>query len=54
LIENEQLARILKQQGYEGFLAVEIDFLHPAYADREEEVVQKSVQALKEIGKRVS
>jgi 3-oxoisoapionate decarboxylase len=53
LIENEKLAKILKEHDYQGFLAVEIDFLHPDYANQEEEVVRKSVQVLKEIGQRV-
>jgi 3-oxoisoapionate decarboxylase len=53
LIDNEKLARILKEHNYEGFLAVEIDFLHPDYANQEEEVVQKSVQALRQIGQRI-
>jgi sugar phosphate isomerase/epimerase len=49
LINNKKLAQILKQHNYEGFLAVEIDFLHPDYTNKEEEVVQKSVQALRAI-----
>ncbi|CAN5151889.1 hypothetical protein BH23BAC1_BH23BAC1_41230 [soil metagenome] len=53
LIENEKLAKILKEHDYQGFLAVEIDFLYPDYANQEEEVVRKSVQVLKEIGQRV-
>jgi sugar phosphate isomerase/epimerase len=51
LIDNKKLAQILKQHNYEGFLAVEIDFLHPDYTNQEEEVVQKSVQALRTIAK---
>jgi 3-oxoisoapionate decarboxylase len=53
LIENETLARILKDHDYQGFLAVEVDFLHPDYANQEEEVVKKSVQALKDISSRI-
>ncbi|MDQ4140518.1 MAG: sugar phosphate isomerase/epimerase [Bacteroidota bacterium] len=54
LIQNEKLAKILKEHNYQGFLAVEIDFLHPDYTNREVEVVQQSVRALKEIGNRLS
>ena len=53
LIQNEKLAQILKAHHYEGFLAVEIDFLHPDYTNQEEEVIQNSVRVLKEIGKKV-
>lgn len=49
LIDNLTLARILKQHDYQGFLAVEIDFLHPDYSNREEEVIRESVQALRRI-----
>jgi len=49
LIENEKLAHMLKKNNYAGFLAVEIDFLHPDYSNQEEEVVKKSIKALREI-----
>lgn len=49
LIENAKLAQLLKNSGYEGFLAVETDFLHPEYANREDEVVKKSIQELRNI-----
>ena len=49
LIENEKLANILKAHNYKGFLAVEIDFLHPDYNNKEEEVVKKSIQALRSL-----
>ncbi len=49
LIPNEELAQLLHQHKYQGFLAVEIDFLHPDYTDREEEVVIQSIQALRNI-----
>jgi hypothetical protein len=49
LIQNEALARILKETGYEGFLAVEIDFLHPDYKGREDWVVRESIRALRDI-----
>ena len=40
---------MLKKNNYQGFLAVEIDFLHPDYSNQEEEVVKKSVKALRNI-----
>ncbi|WP_026464415.1 sugar phosphate isomerase/epimerase family protein [Adhaeribacter aquaticus] len=49
LIQNERLAQLLKDNNYEGFLAVEIDFLHPDYTNQEEEVVQRSIQTLRDI-----
>jgi sugar phosphate isomerase/epimerase len=47
-VDNLALARLLREAGYKGFLAVETDFLHPDYAD-EDEAVAQSVIALKEI-----
>ena len=49
LIDNARLASILARHNYQGFLAVEIDFLHPDYANREEDVVKKSIHALRNI-----
>ncbi|MCK8494855.1 sugar phosphate isomerase/epimerase [Spirosoma sp. RP8] len=49
LIPNEKLAQLLSQHNYQGFLAVEVDFLHPDYTDREEDVVRQSIQALRTI-----
>jgi sugar phosphate isomerase/epimerase len=49
LIDNGKLVQILKKVQYEGFLAVEIDFLHPEYKNREEEVVRQSIQSLRRI-----
>jgi sugar phosphate isomerase/epimerase len=48
LVDNLRLARMLKDAGYKGFLAVEIDFLHPDYPD-EDEAVAQSVRELKRI-----
>ena len=47
LIENQKLANILRAHNYKGFLAVEIDFLHPDYKNQEEQVVRRSIQALR-------
>jgi len=47
-VDNLALARLLKEAGYTGFLAVETDFLHPDYPD-EDAAVAQSVAALKKI-----
>jgi sugar phosphate isomerase/epimerase len=49
LVDNRRLAEILKENGYEGFLAVEIDFLHPDYDNDEDAAVAQSVSELKRI-----
>lgn len=48
-IDNDKLAQMLKEVGYGGFLAVEIDFLHPDYNNDEHAAVGKSVQELRNI-----
>jgi sugar phosphate isomerase/epimerase len=52
-VDNLALAKLLKDVGYEGFLAVELDFLHPDYRDDEDGAVAKSVKELKRIAKAV-
>jgi len=47
-IDNLRLARSLKQAGYQGFLAMELDFLHPDFDD-EDAAVATSVAALRRI-----
>jgi len=49
LIDNAKLVQILKENNYEGFLAVEIDFLHPNFTNKEEEVVALSIKELRKI-----
>jgi sugar phosphate isomerase/epimerase len=49
LVDNEQLAQILYDADYEGFLAVETDSLHPDYENEEHAAVEQSVKRLKEI-----
>jgi sugar phosphate isomerase/epimerase len=49
LVDNRKLAQILKDNGYEGFLAVEIDFLHPDYNNDEDKAVADSIKELKRI-----
>ena len=48
-IDNLKLARLLKKAGFEGFLAVELDFLHPDYDNDEDAAVARSVEVLREI-----
>ena len=52
-IDNLQVARLLKQSGYQGFLAMELDFLHPDYDDDEDSAVARSVEELKRIAAQV-
>ena len=49
LVNNQKLAQILHDVGYQGFLAVEIDFLHPDYKDDEDKAVAASVKELRRI-----
>jgi len=53
IVDNQKLARILEDQGYEGFLAVEIDFLHPDYHNDEDKAVADSIKELKRIARAV-
>ena len=48
-IDNVALARMLKKAGYQGFLAMELDFLHPDYQADEDAAVAKSVDVLRQI-----
>ena len=48
-VDNQKLAQMLKDADYQGFLAVEIDFLHPNYNNNEHAAVKQSVEALREI-----
>ena len=49
-IDNLRLARLLKRADYQGFLAVEVDFLHPDFGDDEDAAVATSVRELRRIG----
>jgi sugar phosphate isomerase/epimerase len=53
LVNNQKLAELLKAVNYQGFLAVEIDFLHPDYKEDEDKAVAQSVKELKRIAKAV-
>jgi len=49
IVDNLRLARLLASAGYQGFLAVEIDFLHPDYLGDEDGAVAQSIRQLKRI-----
>jgi sugar phosphate isomerase/epimerase len=53
LVNNQKLAQILKDADYQGFLAVEIDFLHPDYKEDEDKAVAQSVKELRRIANAV-
>jgi sugar phosphate isomerase/epimerase len=48
-VNNLQLATMLQAVNYPGFLAVEIDFLHPDYNDDEHAAVRESITELRRI-----
>ena len=54
LVDNQKLAQLLKDANYEGFLAMEIDTLHPDYHDDEDSAVAQSVKELKKIAQRLT
>jgi sugar phosphate isomerase/epimerase len=49
LVDNQKLAQLLKNAHFKGFLAMEIDTLHPDYNDDEDRAVAQSVKELKKI-----
>ena len=49
LVNNQKLAQLLKDAHYQGFLAVEIDFLHQDYKEDEDKAVAASVKELRRI-----
>jgi sugar phosphate isomerase/epimerase len=53
VVDNQRLAQILKDNNYQGFLAVEIDFLHPDYKNDEDAAVAQSIKELKRIAANV-
>ena len=54
LVDNQKLAQLLKDANYEGFLAMEIDTLHPDYNDDEDSAVAQSVKELKKIARNLT
>jgi sugar phosphate isomerase/epimerase len=53
VVDNYKLAELLKAADYKGFLAAEIDFPHPDWANFEHEAVSISVKNLKAIVKKL-
>ncbi len=49
VVDNGKLVQLLAQAGYQGLLAVEIDFLHPDYDNNEDEAVARSVTELRRL-----
>jgi sugar phosphate isomerase/epimerase len=49
LIDNQALVQLLADAGFDGVLAVEIDFLHPDYNNDEDAAVEQSVLELKRL-----
>jgi len=49
LVDNQKLAQSLKDVGYPGFLAVEVDHLHPDYHYDEHAAVRQSIAELRRI-----
>jgi sugar phosphate isomerase/epimerase len=54
LVDNQKLAQLLKNANFEGFLAMEIDTLHPDYNDDEDGAVAQSVKELKKIARKLT
>ena len=48
-VNNRKLAQMLKDANYQGFLAVETDFLHPDYNGDEHAAIRQSVNELRKI-----
>ncbi len=49
VVDNERLFQLLADAGYDGVLAVEIDFLHPDYHEDEDAAVAQSVTELRRL-----
>jgi len=54
LVDNAKLVQLLASAGYEGLLAVEIDFLHPDCNEDEDGAVVRSVNELKRLAEAAS
>ena len=54
VVDNGKLVQLLAAAGYQGLLAVEIDFLHPDYGNAEDQAVARSVAELKRLAKCVT
>ena len=53
LVDNQKLAQLLHAASFQGFLAVEIDFLHPDYGESEDKCVAQSIRELRRIANAV-
>jgi sugar phosphate isomerase/epimerase len=53
IVDNQKIGQLLEDNGFEGFMAVEIDFLHPDYNNDEDSAVARSVKELKRIARAV-
>jgi sugar phosphate isomerase/epimerase len=49
VVNNQKLVEMLASAGYKGFLAVEIDFLHPDHGEDEDAAVSESITELRRI-----
>lgn len=49
IVDNRRLVELLAAAGYNGLLAVEIDFLHPDYGGDEDAAVARSIAELKRL-----
>ena len=49
VVDNGRLSQKLAKAGFDGLLAVEIDFLHPDYNDDEDGAVKQSVEELRRL-----
>lgn len=53
LVDNQRLVQLLADAGFDGLLAVEIDFLHPDYHEDEDAAVARSVAELRRLVKAI-
>jgi 3-oxoisoapionate decarboxylase len=50
LVQVREVAAVLKEAGYRGFLALETDMPHPDYEGQEERMIDESIRYLKQVG----
>jgi sugar phosphate isomerase/epimerase len=53
IVDNMKIGQLLEDNGFDGFMAVEIDFLHPDYKNDEDKAVAQSIKELKRIARAV-
>jgi sugar phosphate isomerase/epimerase len=49
LIQIQEIAQVLKDNGFQGYLAFETDMPHPDYEEKEEQMIEESIRNLKAI-----